>query len=69
MRSDPRTRAYDDRRTKVGMSNKEIHRCLKSYIARKLYPLILADLADSTRVARHRSVTQSPLREAILTPE
>ncbi|MGF6673733.1 hypothetical protein OKW41_001687 [Paraburkholderia sp. UCT70] len=33
------------------MSNKEIHRCLKRYIVRELYPLILADLADSTRVA------------------
>lgn len=47
MRSDPRTRAYVDRRTKEGMSNKEIHRCLKRYIVRELYPLILADLADS----------------------
>lgn len=51
MRSDPRTRAYVDRRTKEGMSNKEIHRCLKRYIVRELYPLILADLADSTRAA------------------
>lgn len=50
MRSDPRTRAYVDRRTKEGMSSKEIHRCLKRYIVRELYPLILADLADSTPV-------------------
>jgi hypothetical protein len=50
MRSDPRTRAYVERRTKEGLSNKEIHRCLKRYIVRELYPLILADLADSTRV-------------------
>jgi transposase len=49
MRSDPRTRAYVDRRSKEGMSNKEIHRCLKRYIVRELYPLILADLAESTR--------------------
>ena len=48
MRSDPRPRVYVDRRTKEGMSNKEIHRCLKRYIVRELYPLILADLADST---------------------
>jgi transposase len=47
MRSDPRTRAYADRRTKEGMSNKEIHRCLKRYIVRELYPLIIADLSDS----------------------
>ena len=47
MRSDPRTKAYVERRTGEGMSNKEIHRCLKRYIVRELYPLILADLADS----------------------
>ena len=49
MRSDPRTRAYVERRTAQGLSNKEIHRCLKRYIVRALYPLILADLADSAR--------------------
>jgi len=49
MRSDPRTRAYVARRTAEGMSHKEIHRCLKRYIVRALYPLILADLADSAR--------------------
>ncbi|MDQ0627139.1 IS110 family transposase [Paraburkholderia graminis] len=51
MRSDPRTRTYVERRTKEGMSNKEIHRCLKRYIVRELYPLILADLAGSTRAS------------------
>ncbi|WP_028212723.1 IS110 family transposase [Paraburkholderia mimosarum] len=51
MRSDPRTRAYVERRTREGMSNKEIHRCLKRYIVRELYPLILADLADSARTS------------------
>jgi len=51
MRSDPRTRAYVKRRTADGMSNKEIHRCLKRYIVRALYPLILADLADSARLS------------------
>ncbi|CAG2161396.1 IS110 family RNA-guided transposase [Cupriavidus numazuensis] len=51
MRSDPRTRTYVERRTKEGMSKKEIHRCLKRYIVRELYPLILADLADSSRAA------------------
>lgn len=45
MRSEPRTRAYVARRSAKGMSNKEIHRCLKRYIVRELYPLILADLA------------------------
>jgi transposase len=47
MRSDPRTLAYVDRRTKEGMSKKEIHRCLKRYLVRELYPLILEDFAAS----------------------
>jgi|SRR5437879_2856513 len=51
MRSDPRARAYVERRTTQSMSNKEIHWCLKRYIVRALYPLILADLADSARFA------------------
>jgi transposase len=51
MRSDPRTRAYVERRTGEGLSGKEIHRCLKRYIARELYPLILADLADAARIS------------------
>ncbi|MDC9616399.1 IS110 family transposase [Xenorhabdus khoisanae] len=44
MRSDPRTKIYVQRRTKEGLSTKEILRCLKRYIIRELYPLILADL-------------------------
>jgi transposase len=48
MRSEPRTRAYVTRRTAEGLSTKEIQRCLKRYIIRELYPLILADLADAT---------------------
>lgn len=51
MRSDARTREYVARRTGEGLSKKEIHRCLKRYIVRELYPLILADLADSARPA------------------
>lgn len=46
MRSDARTLKYVARRTAEGLSKKEIHRCLKRYIVRELYPLILADLAD-----------------------
>lgn len=45
MRSDPRTRAYVARRTTEGLTMKEIHRCLKRYIVRELYPLILSDMA------------------------
>ncbi|MBB5411136.1 transposase [Paraburkholderia sp. HC6.4b] len=51
MRSDPRTKAYVQRRSHEDISKKEIHRCLKRYIVRELYPLILADLADSTAFA------------------
>jgi transposase len=39
---DPRTRAYVARRTTEGLSKPEIIRCLKRYIARELYPLLLA---------------------------
>lgn len=37
MRWDPRTKAYVERRTKEGLSKKEIIRCLKRYIARELF--------------------------------
>jgi transposase len=40
LRWDLRTRAYADRRTKEGMSKKEIIRCLKRYIAREIYTLL-----------------------------
>lgn len=50
MRSDPRTRIYVDRRTSEGLSTKEILRCLKRYIVRELYPLILSDLAYANRL-------------------
>jgi transposase len=40
----PDTRAYADRRTKQGKSDRDILRCLKRYIARELYPLLIADL-------------------------
>jgi transposase len=51
MRSEPRTRAYVTRRTSEGLSAKEIHRCLKRYIIRELYPLILADLSEIVTIA------------------
>jgi transposase len=38
MSSDPRTRAYVERRTKEGLSKLEIIRCLKRYVAREVYP-------------------------------
>lgn len=40
MGTDPRTKAYVDKRTADGLSKREIMRCLKRYVARELYPLI-----------------------------
>jgi transposase len=38
---DPRTRAYAARRTAQGKTKPEILRCLKRYLARELYPLLM----------------------------
>ncbi|MGE3794988.1 MAG: IS110 family transposase [Dehalococcoidia bacterium] len=35
---DPDTKAYVERRTKEGLSKREVMRCLKRYIARELFP-------------------------------
>jgi len=40
----PETRAYAARRSAEGLSRREILRCLKRHLARRLYPLILSDL-------------------------
>jgi transposase len=40
LRWHPNTRDYAERRTKEGLSKKEIIRCLKRYIARELYQII-----------------------------
>ena len=42
MGSHPATRAYVDRRSKEGLSKKEIIRCLKRYVARQVYPHLRA---------------------------
>jgi len=42
MSSHAPTRAYIDRRTKEGLSKKEIIRCLKRYVAREVYPRLRA---------------------------
>jgi hypothetical protein len=55
LRWDPRTRAYVERRTKEGMSEKEIIRCRKRYIARKLYRLITSEPARAP-LDIHRSI-------------
>jgi len=48
MSSDPRTRAYVERRTKEGLTKTEIVRCLKRYIARETHHAILNDLPQLT---------------------
>ena len=40
MSSHPATRAYVARRSKEGLSKKEIIRCLKRYVAREVYPYL-----------------------------
>jgi len=40
MSSHPATRAYVERRSKEGLSKKEIIRCLKRYVAREVYPCL-----------------------------
>ena len=40
MSSHPATRVYVERRTKEGLSKKEIIRCLKRYVARQVYHLL-----------------------------
>jgi transposase len=47
MRHHPETRAYVARRTLEGRSEREIRRCLMRHLARRLYPLLNADLADA----------------------
>jgi transposase len=43
MATDPRTKAYVQRRTKQGRTTKEIIRCLKRYIVREIYTALIAD--------------------------
>ena len=47
LRHHPETRAYAARRTREGRSRKEIVRCLMRHLARRLDPLLLADLAHA----------------------
>jgi hypothetical protein len=42
MNAHPPTRAHVARRTKEGLSKKEIIRCLKRYLARETYPHLRA---------------------------
>lgn len=57
MSHDQRTRDYVARRTAEGLSKPEIMRCLKRYIARELFPLIIKTITPPT-----------PTTELICTP-
>jgi transposase len=46
MSTDPRTKAYVERRTKEGLSKTEIIRCLKRYVARETYSLLPRELLN-----------------------
>ncbi len=50
MRNEPRTKVYVERRTAEGLSQKDICRCLKRYIVRELYPVILDDLSKINHI-------------------
>ena len=51
MRVDERTRAYVARRTAEGKSKKEILRCLKRYVAREVYRVLVPTAAPSPPIA------------------
>jgi transposase len=42
MRRDPRTQEYVARRTREGKSKREIIRCLKRYVAREVYRVLVS---------------------------
>ena len=42
MRFDERTKAYVERRLKEGLTKREVMRCLKRYVAREVYPHLVA---------------------------
>jgi len=51
MSRDERTRTYVARRTAEGKSKKEIIRCLKRYIAREVYRILVSPLHTSTPIS------------------
>ncbi|MFE7044986.1 IS110 family transposase, partial [Streptomyces atratus] len=48
MRFDDRTRAYVERRTKEGLSKKDIMRCLKRFVAREVYRALTTTPTERT---------------------
>jgi transposase len=52
LRSEPRTRAYVERRTSQGLSKREILRCLKRYIVREVFKILrVSNRGDDVRKA------------------
>jgi transposase len=54
LRWDPRTRAYMEKRTKEGLSKKDIIRCLKRYIAREVFTVLAK---TTTKTQNHQPAT------------
>jgi len=50
MRHDERTRRYVERRTKEGLSKKEIMRCLKRFVAREVYRALTIPTERTTQI-------------------
>jgi transposase len=48
MRRDPRTQEYVARRTQEGKSKREIIRCLKRYVAREVYRVLIHSVSESS---------------------
>jgi transposase len=47
MQHHPETQAYVLRRTAEGKTRREVRRCIMRHLARRLYPLLIADLNDA----------------------
>jgi transposase len=54
LRCDPRTRRYVARRTAEGLSKPEIIRCLKRYLAREIYQVLVTTSPSSSSRRPHR---------------
>jgi transposase len=50
MQHHPETKAYVARRTAQGKTRREIRRCIMRHLARRLYPLLIADLNDARTI-------------------
>lgn len=50
MQHHPETMAYVQRRTAEGKTRREVRRCIMRNLARRLYPLLIADLEDAKNI-------------------